>query len=93
MVDNPRSSSSVNKNQTSFSSRAGLDAWLITGEEISPLFPLAALRQLWVRGCPSPYHLPSGGASPAAGQLPAIKAGILEGSNPHNRVSWAVLHS
>lgn len=40
---------------------------------------------------PSPYHLPLGGASPAAGQLAAIKAGILCG-RPRLvrgiRISW-----
>lgn len=81
-ADNPWLSSPVKTNR--FNSSAGLDAWLITGEEISLLFPPAPLQQLPVQGCSShqaPPHI-LGGASPAAGRLAAVKAGIWEGTNP-----------
>lgn len=80
-VDNPWLSSSVKTNR--FSSRAGLDAQLITGEEISlpsGSSPAAPSMGMLLSPSPSPYHLPLGGASPAAGQLAAVKAGILEGT-------------
>lgn len=57
-ADNPWLSSSVKTNR--FNSSAGLDAWPITGEEISLLFPPAPLQQLPVQGCSShqaPPHI------------------------------------
>lgn len=56
-MDNPWLSPSINKH---FSGRAGLEAQLIMGEEISPLFPPAPLQQLPVQGCSShqtPPHI------------------------------------
>lgn len=55
--------------------------------------PAAPSTGMLLSPSPSPYPLPLGGVSPAAGQLAAIKAGIWEGTNLPNNVSWAVIYS
>lgn len=94
-VDNAWLSSSTKTNQ--FSSRAGLDAWVIMAEEISSLpsgsSPAAPDTGTLLSPSPSPYHLPLGGAYPAAGKPVAVKMGISEGTNPCNKVSWAAIYS
>lgn len=94
-MDNPWLSPSINKH---FSGRAGLEAQLIMGEEISPLFPPAPLQQLPVQGCSShqtPPHIiylweecfqQLHSSQPQRG-------GIWGEGNLCNKVSWAVTHS
>ena len=82
------------------SSRAGLNARLITDNgkgTFSSLpsgwSPAAARTGALLSPSPSPHHLPLGGSSPAAGPLAAVKAGTLEGANPSNKISQAVIYS
>lgn len=55
------------------------------GEEVSSLpsgsSPAAPGTGTLLSPSPSPYHLPLGGAYPAAGQLVALEVGISEGQN------------
>lgn len=92
-MDNPWLSPSINKH---FSGRAGLEAQLKMGEEISlpsSSSPAAPSTGVLLSPNTSPYNLPLGRVLPAAPQLTATKAGIWGEGNLCNKVSWAVTHS